>query len=150
VNDMTLFVVTLMRLVMGFYQEVQIDETSYAHGMATYYTLDQYGGMPLYASDYLRYEVNGVHWCAVDVREFESGRVHPGDTLLIKFLDMDTYMLLDAWDAGPFIGYYIEDHPELPILIDIPQHLWPADSAKSAEVTVVNLSRVMEAGIDND
>jgi len=109
-------------------------------GMATYYSYRDFGNGPLYASSHLRYDVhNGVSWCAVNVSAFENGSVLPGDLLLVHFIDSDDLLFLEAWDAGPFDGFFIEEHPDLPILVDIPQHLWPS-SARSAEIELINLT----------
>lgn len=113
---------------------------SYQNGMATYYSYADYGKGPLYAHPSQRYDIgNGLHWCAVNVNAFLDGSVLPGDILLVDFLDYDRALFFEAWDAGPFDGYYIEEHPDLPILIDIPQHLWPL-SGRSAEIEMINLS----------
>lgn len=78
-------------------------------------------------------------WCAVNVNGYESGNVLPGDMIVVEFLDYDVVLFLEAWDAGPFDGYYVEDFSELPIIVDIPEHLWPLD-VTSARVRMYNVS----------
>jgi len=109
-------------------------------GMATYYSSQDFGGGPLYASPTLQYNPsNEVRWCAVNVSSFQDGSVLPGDLLLIYFTNNNQVLMLEAWDAGPFDGFYLEDFPNLQILVDIPQHLWPL-SGRSAEIEMINLS----------
>jgi len=109
-------------------------------GVASYYTYWDYGEGALYAHPSARYDPhNGIPWCAMNVQDYLSGDVLPGDKILIKFTDYDKFLLLEAWDAGPFDGYFIEDFPDLPFLIDIPQHLWHLPRL-SAEIEMINLS----------
>ena len=110
-------------------------------GMATFYTYQDYGGGPLYAHSSAIYDQkNDLNWCAVNEMAYLTGQVEPGDKLLIRFMDYDKFIILEAWDAGPFDGYYIADYPELPILVDVPLHLWPLTRQTSARVEIVNLS----------
>ena len=110
-------------------------------GVATYYTYPDYGNGALYAHPTLTYRLDhNVEWCAVNVNAFLDGSVRPGDKLVVTFIDYDVSLFLEAWDAGPFDGYYVEDFHSLPIIVDIPQHLWPLTWEKSARVQIVNLS----------
>lgn len=115
------------------------------HGVATYYTHDMYGGNPLYCSrvgnplhytpDYMiRYD-----WVAVDIKMYQSGEVKCWDTLRVTFEDGAIKDVL-ALDAGPLYKYYIEDWPDLPILVDFEESAWPFDNRMSAVVDVLNLS----------
>lgn len=115
-------------------------------GIATYYTYEEYGGGPLYAHRTLHYDYShDLPWCAVNVEAYLSGAVLPGDKLVVEFLEYDVVLYLEAWDAGPFTGYYIEDFgPDMPIIVDIPEHLWPLD-VMSARVRVTNISAVQRA-----
>jgi hypothetical protein len=118
-----------------------VSPPSVQHGMATYYSYRDFGRGPLYAHPSARYSPsNGIPWCAVNVDAYLSGAVQPGDELIVYFPDYDKLLYLEAWDAGPFDGYYVQDHPELPILVDIPQHLWPLGRERSARIDVVNVS----------
>ena len=111
-------------------------------GVASYYTYQDYGDGALYAHPSARYDPhNGIPWCAINVQAYLSGGVLPGDKIIVKFVDSDKFLFLEAWDAGPFDDYLIEDFPNLPILVDIPQHLWPLHSL-SAEIEMINLSKM--------
>jgi len=125
----------ILLMLCGIAQGIDGEE-----GVATYYTYDDYGGGPLYASRTLMYDPsNSVLWCAVNVRSYEEGLVEPGDVLAIEFVDHNIVLYLEAWDAGPFDGYHVEDWADLPILVDVPEHLWPLDTM-SARVVVYNVS----------
>jgi len=113
------------------------------HGVATYYTFDDYGGGPLYCAGRAGYPVDMIYdtrsigkynWVAVDVEAYQSGKVKCGDTLRVTF-DNNTTLEVLALDAGPFGKYYIQDWPDLPILVDFAEHCWPLD-AWSAVVDV--------------
>lgn len=112
------------------------------HGVASYYTYYDYGNGALYAHPSARYDPhNGIPWCAVNVQAYLSGDVLPGDRIIVNFPEYNRFLFLEVWDAGPFDDYYIEDYPDLPFLVDIPQHLWPLPTL-SAEVEVTNLSAI--------
>lgn len=116
-------------------------------GVATYYTFEDYGYGPLYAHPYQRYDpYNDLPWCAVNVAAYLSGAVQPGDKLVIEFIDHDEMLFLEAWDAGPFDEFYIEDFQDQPILVDVPEHLWPLQQM-SARIRVINVSRLQREGI---
>lgn len=104
-------------------------------GMATWYNPAQYEYGVTFCGDDI--STAPWEWAAVDVRYFEAGQVLCGDLLEIRFSDRVLY--LPARDAGPFEGYYIADHPELPILVDLPRPVWPKET-RSEIVTVTNLS----------
>lgn len=109
-------------------------------GMATYYSYTDYGEQPLYCwGQYDEHTLQATQWVAVDVREYQSGRVRCGDTLLICF--DSGCVKAHALDAGPFKGYFIEDYPDLPILVDFPREQWPIVGDMSAVVNILNLSK---------
>lgn len=113
-----------------------------SRGMATYYTREDYGGGPLYClGKYDESTLQTLSWVAVDVREFQSGKMICGDQLLICF-EEGICVIHSALDAGPFEGYYVTDHPELPILVDFPEEQWPIPGAMSGVVEVLNLSEL--------
>lgn len=109
-------------------------------GVATYYPAERYAGQPLYCNyqdERLVYDESLEPWIAVDVELYRSGRVQCGDLFLLAFSDGRT-MTARAWDAGTFDGYYVITWPELPIVVDLPEHLRPPGGA--ARVTAFNLS----------
>lgn len=127
-------------LVLGTVGPIQYP---YQDGVATYYTYQDYGKGPLYAHPFATYDpYNQSPWCAVNVQAYLDGSVQAGDMLLVEFIEYDIVLFFEAWDAGPFDGYYVEDFAHLPIIVDIPKHLWPLD-AMSAQVQVTNLSGLM-------
>jgi hypothetical protein len=104
-------------------------------GIATWYAGPYIGG-PLYCGGY--YTTDNMPWVAVDVSEYENSRIRCGDTLMIWLAG--EMIRARAMDAGPLYKYYIEDFgPELPIVVDIPKHLWPLETL-SAKVTIINSS----------
>lgn len=123
------------------------------HGVATYYTYEKYGGNHLYCSRRtsvggrdLRYTQDMMakyDWVAVDVRAYESGDVKCGDMLRVCFDNAECVDVL-AWDAGPFERYYIEDYPDLPILVDFEESAWPFPGLTMSAIVDV---RVLE--VDN-
>jgi len=107
-----------------------------------------YDGQPLYCAgpDGPFYDASAPPWVAVDVREFERGRVQCGDVLSIRFSN-GVILEAQALDAGPFEGYYVPDWPTRPIIVDVPAHLWPG-AGLSALVQVTNLSAQERARAD--
>lgn len=109
-------------------------------GVATVYGAF-YAGQPLYCDDGLGepliYSESTVPWVAVDVGEYESGRIRCGDELWLRFGDGSELRAL-ALDAGYLAGYYVEQWGS-PIVVDIPEHLAPFPGL-SAPVQVVNHS----------
>lgn len=112
-------------------------------GVATVYG-GPYVGQPLYCDgvgEDLVYSEMTTPWVAVDVREFEMGRILCGDELWLRFEDGSELRAL-ALDAGPFEGYYVEQWGRQPIVVDVPVHLAPF-AGLSAPVRVVNHSAVV-------
>ena len=105
--------------------------------VATWYG-EPYVGRSLYCGGW--YKESTPAWVAVDVREYEAGRVRCGDLLDITWKSGER-LSARAWDAGPFEGYYVEDWGrDLPIVVDVPEHLWPVHPARSALVRVRNVT----------
>ena len=106
-------------------------------GVATWYNLLG----PLYCDQGqgLIYDEETIPWLALSEDLYKSGWAQCGDRIQVEG-DGWTIILL-ALDAGPLHRYYIEDFPDQPILVDIPQHLVPF-STMSQKVTVRNLDRV--------
>lgn len=111
-------------------------------GVATVYG-GPYVGQPLYCAgpEGPVYSESTTPWVAVDVREFEAGRIRCGDELWLRFEDGSELRAL-ALDAGPFEGYYVEQWGRQSIVADVPVHLAPFDGL-SAPVQVVNHSAVV-------
>lgn len=108
-------------------------------GVATVYGA-WHSGQPLYcdgAGVDLIYSESTVPWVAVDVREYESGRIRCGDELWLRFGNGAELRAL-ALDAGYLRGYYVEQW-DAPIVVDVPMHLAPFPGL-SAPVRVVNHS----------
>ena len=77
---------------------------------------------------------------AFDIGWYESGRIKCGDDMLLIFETGS--MLVKAWDAGTFQGYWVEGFgPDAPILVDLPEHLRP-DGRMSWPVVVVTLNKL--------
>lgn len=113
-------------------------------GVATVYAGSYVDG-PLYCArpgHQMRYDLDALPWVAVDVREYESGRIWCGDELWLRFEDGTELQAL-ALDAGPFEGYYVEEWgADRAIVVDVPAHLAPFPGL-SAPVTMVNHSAVV-------
>jgi len=95
-------------------------------GMATTYTASPEA--PLYCDQFfpdqtLTYGGVAEPWVALDMNLY-SGWAEPGEMLVIYFED-GTLIKARALDAGRFGGRWVGDHPELPIVVDIPKWLAP-------------------------
>lgn len=102
-------------------------------GVATYYAADRHAGRPLYCDQYLAetliYDEAAPPWFAVDIVEYQSGRVRCGEWFLLAFGD-GSYLIAQALDAGRFSGRYVTDYgPDKPIVADLPEHLHPNGGA---------------------
>ena len=104
--------------------------------IATWYA-GPYVGEDLYCGGV--YDETARPWVAVDVALYESGAVRCGDLMAITFEDGQVLNMY-ALDAGPFGKYWIEDWPNLPIMADLPKHLWPIHPARSAKVSISNIT----------
>ncbi len=114
-------------------------------GVATWYG-NPFIGEPLYCDcglpppHRLVYARSTEPWLAMDPYYYEHGW-NCGDEIWVYF--GNSLVLKTAlYDAGPLSHYYIEDFgPEVPIVADIPGHLWPFElEVRSAPVRLVNHS----------
>ena len=98
-------------------------------GVAIYYSYADYGERPLYCSTpdlplyYDKATAAKWPWIAVDVDKYLSGEIGCYTPVQVEFED-GTVRVLYALDAGPLGDYYIEDYPDLPILVDVPEWFW--------------------------
>lgn len=109
-------------------------------GVVTFYTATTYGGQPLYCGG--TYAESTEPWVALQRREVGYSW-ECGDLIAIYFEDADEVLLARAMDAGPFGGYcVVYSDGCLPIVADVPEHLWPTvlDGDTSARVRVVNVT----------
>lgn len=101
-------------------------------GVATYYPSSRFAGRPLYCDQHLggdlRYAEDTPPWAAFDVTWYEEGRIACGERVMLLFADGATLEVV-ALDAGRFYsgGYWVQDWPALPIVVDLPEHLRPDD-----------------------
>lgn len=75
-----------------------------------------------------------VFWCGEKAKDtphvalpvtFYGQRVAKcGDPVTVEFPNGNIVRAV-AWDAGPLYKYFIEDYPDLPLLVDIPRAQWP-------------------------
>jgi len=96
-----------------------------------------FDGRPLYCGCGATYDVDAPPWVAVDVSEYESGRVRCGDELWMTF-EGGGKLRARAMDAG-----YLYGHDTLlggPIVVDVPAHLAATRFDGLARVRVVNHS----------
>lgn len=112
---------------------------AFALVIATWYT--GYTG-DVYCRDatMVQLQAAGVPWVAVDVRWYETGRVHCGDLLSVDFGEGPTgprTLRAYALDAGPLGDYQVTGLGT--IGVDVPAHLWPLQT-RAAIVKVVNLT----------
>lgn len=124
--------------------------------ISTWYSMSTYPG-PVYCGCGTTEELvsEGIPWVAVDVKLYEEGKIVCGDELLIQMLSDDGVeyvMKAYALDAGPFSLYRVMDYPDLRIMTDVPEHLWPfSHDIRSSRVSVKNLSelrrQVLESGL---
>jgi hypothetical protein len=108
-------------------------------GVATVYGDPVHFGRPLYCDrgNGLSYRTDMVPWIAVDVSEYESGRVRCGDLMLVVF--DNGALLAQAYDAGYLYKHYVEQWLPRRIVADVPVHLAPHNNL-SALVEVWNIS----------
>lgn len=109
-------------------------------GIATMYTTLEHDGQPLYCDcgQGLVYDVSAPPWIAVHAGYYQDGSVQCGDEIILYFLDGQV-LEARALDAGPFGKFFIADHPDLPIVTDVPEHLAPFPG-RSTEVRMINHS----------
>lgn len=111
-------------------------------GIATYYNSSV--GSPLYCDDGTGhlYDPDAPPWVALSEELYKIGWAKCGDKIKVVLDDGTSFTAL-AMDAGPLQDYFLEESPELPLLVDVPQHLWPRKTMSSL-ATVVNLTTVAE------
>lgn len=104
--------------------------------VATWYSAANYPG-DVYCADatMAQLQAAGVRWVAVDVGEYQAGRVHCGDLLQVDF--GDATLMAYALDAGPLADYRVDGLGT--IGVDVPAHLWPVQGM-AAQVRVCNLT----------
>ena len=91
-------------------------------GVLTTYA-GQYVGEPLYCDrgQGLTYR-DDIAFIALPVLEFGSGRAQCGDWVRVT-VNGDSFWA-QALDAGPLELYHVEQFGRLPIVGDVPRHLW--------------------------
>lgn len=111
--------------------------------MATWYGDPAHFGRPLYCDrgNGLVYATSTVDWVAVDVGLYESGQVRCGDTIQVRF-PSGQVLTAQALDAGPLRDYRVAPFWDLPVMVDVPRHLWPAGGL-SSPVRMINKSALM-------
>jgi hypothetical protein len=92
----------------------------------------------IYASD--------LPFIALPVTEFESGRARCGDQVRVTINGQAFYA--QALDAGPLENYRVEQFGDLPIVADIPAHLWQFAPDISGVGSVFNESAFNRACTD--
>lgn len=117
--------------------------------MATMYGGAAHEGRPLYCdrNNGLVYRADRT-WVAVDVSEYEAGRVRCGDELWITFADGQV-LKAPALDAG-YLYPHIIAQAGLPIVVDVPSHMAPFPGLSAQVRTVINHSaaiRILETRI---
>jgi len=107
-------------------------------GVATWYA-GPYVGQPLYCNGpthgNLMYDSSTEPWLAMDPYYYEMGW-ECGDEVWVHI--GGEVLKLRLYDTGPLLDYYIMDFgPDVPIVANLPEHLWPLRT-RSALVRVVN------------
>jgi hypothetical protein len=107
-------------------------------GVLTTYA-GQYVGQPLYCDDGrgMVYDHSRA-FIALPVTEYTAGVAMCGDWVRVTSQGHSFWAL--ALDAGPLELYHVIQYGNLPIIADVPEHLWPFSPAISAEGTVFNES----------
>lgn len=118
------------------------------YGVITMYSSEKYGGEPLYCDDGTGIVYSDdLAFIALDVREFESGRAKCGDWIQVTIRGVSFWA--QALDAGPFKDYYIAEFGrDVPIVGDLPDHMWRFLPAISAQGQMFNESAFNRAAID--
>ena len=101
----------------------------------------KYVGQPLYCDNGqgLVYD-DSVAFVALPVTEYTAGLAQCGD--LVRVQIGDDVFFAQALDAGPLEKYRVEQYGDLPIVADVPSHLWPLPGrAISATGVVFNVSQ---------
>jgi hypothetical protein len=108
-------------------------------GIATVYTVQDYGDKVLYCDDGNTELYYTDDYAFVALPQGTDWMC--GDFVVIDFLDGTRIKAL-ALDSGPFKDNCVmHDNGEcVPIIVDIPTHLWPYENAISARATMLNVS----------
>lgn len=112
-------------------------------GVATWYGPGFYGktlGCGWCPSKPIRFSQSTVPWVAVDESMYQQEWTC-WDHISVWISGVE--LRLRLLDAGPLYAHYIKDFgPDVPIVADIPEHLWPRSLSQkmSAPVRVVNRS----------
>lgn len=111
-------------------------------GVITWYgglAQPEFQNQPLYCSTItkpLYYNHETAPWIAMPVSWFEEKKISCGDLVNIHFPN-GAHLHARAWDAGPLEKYYVQDHPLLPIVADVPWEHWPLET-RSSTAYVIN------------
>lgn len=109
-------------------------------GIFTMYSSEKYGGEPLYCDDGTGIVYSDdIAFIALDVREFQTGRAECGDWVRVTIEGKSFWA--QALDAGPFEKYRIKQFGDLPIVGDLPDHMWQFSPWISAQGQMFNESR---------
>jgi len=97
-------------------------DTALLIGVLTMYA-GEFVGQPLYCDDGTGtiYD-DTLAFVALPVSEFESGRAECGDQVRVTVNGQPFYAL--ALDAGPLEKYRVTQFGDVPIVADVPQHMW--------------------------
>ena len=74
---------------------------------------------------------------------YESGEARCGDLVVVWFSDVNELLVAPALDTGAFgDNCVVEGDGCVPIAVDVPRHLWPAElgDTLSARVQVMNVT----------
>jgi len=91
-------------------------------GVLTMYA-GEFVGQPLYCDDGVgMVYADRLAFIALPVSEFQSGRAQCGDNVHVTIEGQSFWA--QALDAGPLEKYYVEQFGDLPIVADVPRHMW--------------------------
>jgi hypothetical protein len=93
------------------------------------------------------------YWGAISIDQLGGqGKVRLGDEVEVYFVDHPSVppLVLSIEDAGSLHLYYIEDFPDLPVMLDIHYQAWPValEGLLSARVRIINRSALWELRMD--
>ena len=107
-----------------------------AVGVLTTYA-GHYVDQPLYCDDGngLVYD-DSRPFVALPITQYQSGAAVCGDWVRVTVGEHVFYA--QALDAGPLEKYHVEQFGDMPIVADVPKHLWPYKRYISAQGMVFN------------
>lgn len=115
-------------------------------GVITTYA-GKYVGQPLYCDRGTgMIYADDLAFIALPVSEFESGRAECGDDVRVTINGQSFWA--QALDAGPLEKYRVAQFGDVPIVGDVPTHLWSWAPAISAKGSVFNESAFNRAAGD--